>query len=98
MKFRPQIQLRFRSETQYIQFKDQASNESISVNEWMLLQIEKSNPGLTGEVAKAPAVKKVKPKAKVSVKAAKAQCPVCESKDVVEWGKGQHCNGCNRNF
>lgn len=98
MKFRPQIQLRFRSETQYNQFKDQALKESISVNEWMLLQIEKSNPGLTGEVPKAPAVKKVNPKSKVSVKAATAQCKVCESKDVVPWGSGQHCNGCGRNF
>lgn len=41
MKFRPQMQLRFRDEKQYEAVKKQAAKEKLSVNEWVIRQFEK---------------------------------------------------------
>lgn len=59
MKFRPQVQLRFRGEGQFDGVKGLASKEGVSVNEWILEQIEKLNPWIAGEEPK-----KVKAKVK----------------------------------
>jgi hypothetical protein len=56
MKFRPQIQLRFRSEEQYTHVKALASKIGISINEWILQKLEeterlvrKGKPQATGQ-------------------------------------------------
>lgn len=41
MKFRPQMQLRFRDEKQYREIKMAAQLAKLSVNEWVLQQVEK---------------------------------------------------------
>lgn len=61
MKFRPQMQLRFRGEAQFNAIKDLAGHRGM--NEWVLLQIETLNPHLAGEGSPL-APKKVKPKVK----------------------------------
>jgi len=43
MKFRPQIQLRFRDEADYARVKSLAAAEAISVNEWVLRKTEADN-------------------------------------------------------
>lgn len=40
MKFRPQMQLRFRDEKQYEAVKKVAAKEKLSANEWIVQQIE----------------------------------------------------------
>lgn len=40
MKFRPQVQLRFRDAAQFLQIKQMAREEFTSVNEWVLRRIE----------------------------------------------------------
>jgi hypothetical protein len=40
MKFRPQIQLRFRDEGQYVLVKDLAAKDGLSLNEWILRKVE----------------------------------------------------------
>lgn len=62
MKFRPQMQLRFRGESQFKMVKEIASKQAPSVNEWILMQIEKANPTLA--IEDTPESKKVKPRAK----------------------------------
>lgn len=42
MKFRPQIQLRFRDEAGYVAVKEAAGVEGLSVNEWVLRRTEDS--------------------------------------------------------
>lgn len=98
MKFRPQMQLRFRGEEQFNQVKAISLKLGVSTNEWLLQQIEKANPGLVGEVAKAPEPKKVKAKAKPKTAVEGDVCPACESKNVKAWGNGKRCGDCNRNF
>ncbi len=48
MKFRPQVQLRFRDEVQYTSVKGAAASEAISVNEWVLQRIESKIGGQNG--------------------------------------------------
>lgn len=45
MKFRPQVQLRFRDEGQYIRCKDLAADEQLSLNEWILRKVENGREG-----------------------------------------------------
>jgi len=42
LKFRPQVQLRFRGPEQFAAIKKAALRESLSVNEWILMKIEGS--------------------------------------------------------
>lgn len=99
MKFRPQMILRFRSLEQKTKAEEIAKAEHYSLNEWVLLQMEKSNPSLSEEEYKAPEPKKVKPKAKAAGSTAKVVCPYCETtKSTKPWGTGNRCDDCNRNF
>lgn len=52
MKFRPAMPLRFRSEAQFEEVKALAEKAGESANEWILMQVEKGNPGLVGEEPK----------------------------------------------
>lgn len=45
MKFRPQIQLRFRDEEQYLRVKLEASAVSVSLNEFVLRKLESVEQG-----------------------------------------------------
>ena len=40
MKLRPQVQLRFRDAEQFLAIKDRAAVAALSVNEWILRQVE----------------------------------------------------------
>src|SRR5882672_1469645 len=44
MKLRPQVQLRFRDEGQWEGFKELASSEALSLNEWILRKLENGQP------------------------------------------------------
>lgn len=50
MKFRPQVQLRFRDEGQYEGCKGRAAGEGVSLNEWVLRQIEGDYVGVRKKV------------------------------------------------
>lgn len=43
MKFRPQIQLRFRDVEQYALVKDRAAKQSLSVNEFIVRKLEETD-------------------------------------------------------
>lgn len=95
MKHRPQYPLHFRSEEQMDGVRALAAAGGLSVNEWLVSQIEKANPALVAGAAEPvkPAVRPVKAKAK----AAEA-CPHCERTNVKPWGSGKRCEDCKRNF
>lgn len=77
MKFRPHMQLRFRSEAQYDAIKLKAST-SPSINEWILEQIEKRNPDLAEGVMVEPTTKvKAKTAKKGTKNDAITPCPYC---------------------
>ena len=48
MKFRPQMQLRFRDEAQFIAVKNAARTAAVSVNEWVLQCLEGGGTGIRG--------------------------------------------------
>lgn len=87
MKFRPSMQLRLRGVEQFEDIQKLAKRESVSVNEWVLLQIEKANPSIS--IESAPEPKKVKPKAKASA----AEPAGCDSCGAVG---GLHQRGCKK--
>ena len=49
MNLRPQVQLRFRNIPQFLRIKELASSAGLSVNEWILRQIENGKGSLTGK-------------------------------------------------
>jgi len=57
MSYRPAVQFRFRSEQQHLAVKEEAAKEGISVNEWILMQME-SNIGQVAAPAKVVKAKK----------------------------------------
>ena len=63
MKFRPQFNLKFRSAEEFVAVKEKACVEDISVNEWVLRQMESAagwEPGKwDGEAKKAGAEQKI---------------------------------------
>lgn len=66
MKFRPQMQLRFRDEAQYNSVKAKAEKEGVSVNEWVVCLVEDAL-GVRPKASVRPNGKKEpKPKGKLS--------------------------------
>ena len=82
MKFRPPVQLRFRSEAQFEAAKSLAG---ASMNEWILQTIEAAYPGLNG--SSVSVVKTVKAKVKLGEE------ELCEECSAVG---GLHLRGCKR--
>ena len=46
MKFRPQVQLRFRDEAQFAEVRARADRQRLSLNEWLLRAVEVSYEGV----------------------------------------------------
>jgi len=85
MKFRPQVQLRFRSEEHYETVKALAAKAELSLNEYVLVKID------AGHSVAAPTENE-----KATKKGHK--CPHCGAREVKPWGVGMRCENCKRNF